>query len=63
MSYRKVFSFTPDYEYFVDADEIIKGGTGYAIVTGGGVNGMKKIRMNLYLTMWSIYFQTMGYME
>ena len=27
----KVFSFTPDYEYFIDADEIIKGGTGYAI--------------------------------
>lgn len=27
----KVFSFTPDYEYFVDADEVIKGGTGYAI--------------------------------
>ena len=27
----KVFSFTPDYEYFVDADEIEKGGTGYAI--------------------------------
>jgi len=27
----KVFSFTPDYEYCVDADEIIKGGTGYAI--------------------------------
>lgn len=27
----KVFSFTPDYEFFIDADEIIKGGTGYAI--------------------------------
>lgn len=27
----KVFSFTPDYEYFVDADKIVKGGTGYAI--------------------------------
>lgn len=27
----KVFSFTPDYEYFIDADKIIKGGTGYAI--------------------------------
>lgn len=33
----KVFSFTPDYEYFIDADEIIKGGTGYAInLIGGG---------------------------
>ncbi len=27
----KVFSFTPDYDYFVDADEIIKGGSGYCI--------------------------------
>ena len=27
----KVFSFTPDYEYFIDADKIIGGGTGYAI--------------------------------
>lgn len=27
----KVFSFTPDYEYFIDADEVIKGGSGYAI--------------------------------
>lgn len=27
----KVFSFTPDYQYFIDADEIIKGGSGYAI--------------------------------
>lgn len=27
----KVFSFTPDYEYCIDADQVIKGGTGYAI--------------------------------
>lgn len=27
----KVFSFTPDYEYFVDADEVIRGGSGYCI--------------------------------
>ncbi len=27
----KVFSFSPDYEYFVNADKIIKRGTGYAI--------------------------------
>lgn len=27
----KVFSFTPDYEYHVDADEVIKGGSGYCI--------------------------------
>ena len=27
----KVFSFSPDYEYFIDADEVIRGGSGYAI--------------------------------
>lgn len=27
----KVFSFSPDYQYYIDADEIIKGGSGYAI--------------------------------
>ena len=27
----KVFSFTPDYEYYIDADEIVRGGTGYCI--------------------------------
>lgn len=32
----KVFSFTPDYEYFIDADEIIKGGTGYCIELSDG---------------------------
>lgn len=32
----KVFSFTPDYEYFIDADQIIRGGTGYAITLSNG---------------------------
>lgn len=32
----KVFSFTPDYEYFIDADEIIKGGSGYCIELENG---------------------------
>jgi hypothetical protein len=27
----KVFSFSPDYEYFIGADEIVKGGSGYCI--------------------------------
>lgn len=31
----KVFTFTPDYEYFIDADIIIKGGTGYSYPNGG----------------------------
>lgn len=27
----KVFSFTPDYEYYIDSDKIIRGGSGYCI--------------------------------
>ena len=27
----KVFGFTTDYEYYIDADEIVKGGSGYCI--------------------------------
>jgi len=27
----KVFSFSEDYEYYIDADEIVKGGSGYCI--------------------------------
>lgn len=27
----KVFTFTEDYEYFIDADRIVKGGTGYKL--------------------------------
>lgn len=29
----KVFNFTPDVEFFIDADEIVKGGTGYDATT------------------------------
>lgn len=32
----KVFSFTPDYEWCIDADEIIQGGSGYAITLVDG---------------------------
>lgn len=32
----KVFSFSPDYEYFIDADEVMRGGTGYAITLQDG---------------------------
>ena len=33
----KVFSFTQDYEYCIDADEVLKGGTGYYYPGGGQV--------------------------
>ena len=32
----KVFSFTPDFEYPIDADEIIRGGSGYCIENVNG---------------------------
>ena len=32
----KVFSFSPDFEYFIDADEVIYGGSGYCISLVGG---------------------------
>jgi hypothetical protein len=31
----KVFSFTPDYDYHINADKVFKGGTGYAISLRG----------------------------
>lgn len=31
----KVFTFKPDYEYYIDADEVIRGGTGYSYPDGG----------------------------
>lgn len=31
----KVFTFSPDYEYCIDADKIIRGGTGYSYPDGG----------------------------
>ena len=31
----KVFTFTPDYQYHIDSDEVIKGGTGYFYPDGG----------------------------
>lgn len=42
----KVFSFTPDYPWVIDADEIIKGGTGYAIELEGGREVYHKERDN-----------------
>lgn len=42
----KVFSFTPDYEWVIDADEIIKGGSGYAIELESGKEIYHKERDN-----------------
>ena len=38
----KVFAFTPDYGYVVNADKVVKGGTGYAISGAGGESYCKE---------------------
>ena len=38
----KVFSFTPDFQYYIDADRVIKVGSGYAIQTINGREIYKK---------------------
>lgn len=40
----KVFSFTPDYQYYIDADQVIKGGSGYCIETVDGIEVYHKER-------------------
>lgn len=40
----KVFSFSPQYQYFVDADEIIQGGSGYCIELVGGKEVYNKLK-------------------
>lgn len=42
----KVFSFTPDYEYFIDAEKIIRGGSGYAISLQDGKEVFDKEKEN-----------------
>lgn len=41
----KVFSFSPDYDYFIDADEIVKGGSGFCIKEKNGKETFDK-RLN-----------------
>ena len=44
----KVFSFTDDYEFVIDADEVITGGTGYAIgLANGKEHYLKQIDTDL----------------
>lgn len=60
----KIFSFTPDYQYYIDADEVIKGGSGYCISLVGGKEVFDKSKdielpyeiENIYPD-YSIYFE------
>lgn len=38
----KVFSFSPDFEYFIDADEVVYGGSGYCISLVNGKEAYDK---------------------
>ncbi len=38
----KVFSFTPDFQYYINADEVIKGGSGYCISVENGKEVYRK---------------------
>ena len=40
----KIFSFSPDYPYYIDADEIITGGSGYCIELENGREVYRKER-------------------
>jgi len=42
----KVFSFTPDYNVIIDADEVVRGGSGYAIELENGKEVYHKERDN-----------------
>lgn len=42
----KVFSFSPDYEYFVNAKEVVKGGSGYCISLENGKEVFDKSKDN-----------------
>lgn len=42
----KVFSFTPDYDKYIDADEVQKGGSGYCIELENGMEVYRKEKDN-----------------
>lgn len=56
----KVFTFTPDYQYPVDADSVVKGGTGY-IYPGGGESLPYEIE-HIYPD-YSIYYDRMPWVK
>ena len=37
----KVFADTPDYQFFINAEKVVQGGTGYAIHGAGGEHYVK----------------------
>lgn len=61
----KVFSFTPDFEYYVNAKEVIKGGSGYCIILVNGKEVFDKSKdielpqeIETIYPDYSIYYET-----
>ena len=56
----KVFSFTADYQYFIDADEIITGGSGYCIslVNGKEVFDKTKDKIKMIQIVFLLFITT-----
>ena len=50
----KVFSYTPDFQYHINADEIIKGGSGYCIRLENGKEIYIKSINNFYQLQLSV---------
>ena len=54
----KVFSFTPDYDYPIDADEVEMGGSGYCISLVNGNEVFNKLKDKQLPPPLSIFIQT-----
>ena len=54
----KVFSFSPDYIHSIDADRIIKGGSGYCISLVDGKEVYDKKRTCCFRQKWNISILT-----
>ena len=54
----KVFGFTPDYPYYIDADEVVRGGSGYCIKLTEGGNCMTQRKTMTFLMKLSISIPT-----
>ena len=54
----KVFSFSEDYCFYINADEVVKGGSGYAISTRGGENITTVCLILLLMRQWNMSIRT-----
>lgn len=59
----KVFSFTPDYEYYIDADDVTRGGQDIALVYKTAKRFMTNRKIMFYRKKSSINIQITPYTE